>query len=75
MKLFFIRERSSGLYIPRGKGIRGKGGTLEMPANALRARPFPSRRSANSFLGQWLIVNKTHRFSDFELIEREIDLA
>lgn len=90
MKLFFVRNTVSGLYIQQTKTSTGRGSTLIEPGPEASARPFLTYRAALNFLGQWLkgeveydeaanvnIYNPVpgRRASDFEIIEKEIDLA
>lgn len=89
MKLYFIRHKTSGLYIQRADGIRGKGGSLLEPGPADNARPFHSLRATRGFMSNWLrgmtipdgeydsrtIPVKSRKAADFEIIEKEIDLA
>ena len=88
MKLYFIRNKQTGLYIQRADGIRGKGGSLLEPGPADNARPFHSLRATRGFMGNWLrgmtipdgdydsrtIPVKSRKAADFEIIEKEIDL-
>lgn len=55
MKVWFIREISTGNYIPEAHGRRGRGGShMEPSPNRGEARIFRSRLSAARFLGAWL---------------------
>lgn len=55
LSLWFIRQKSTGYYIPDGKGWYNKGGSwAEFGPKTEDARIFRSKLSAKRFLGQWL---------------------
>lgn len=55
MRIWFIREISTGNYIPIAEGRNGRGGShLEPSKNRGDARIFRTRLSAARFLGAWL---------------------
>lgn len=84
MKLFFIRQKSTGLYIQHGAK-----GSLLPPGPDWNARVFPSLRACRGFMNNWLlgmtvpdgeyeskvIPVPSRKADDFEIIEKEIDLA
>lgn len=55
MKIFFIRHKPTGHYIPEPEGRNGRGGShLEPSPDKDKARIFRSERSAKIFLSSWL---------------------
>jgi hypothetical protein len=89
MKLFFIRQKSTGLYIQQAYGPKGKGGSWLEPGPEDNARPFMSLRATRGFMSNWLKGTvegdryegdykvtpvPTRRAEDFEIIEKEINL-
>lgn len=55
MKLWFVRHKPTGHYIPEPKGRNGRGGSfLEPSSNKDDARIFRSELSAKRFIGAWL---------------------
>ena len=54
MKLFFVRHKPTGYYIPRPEGRNGRGGShLEPQSDSNIARIFYSERSAKIFISAW----------------------
>ena len=54
MKLYFIRHKPSGLYLPKPAGRAGRGGSHVEPSAFCFARIFRSERSAKIALNAWL---------------------
>ena len=54
MKTYTVRQKSTGLYIPILERGAKRGGSRVEPTNERSPRMFPSHRSAQSFLGNWL---------------------
>lgn len=75
MKLYFIRHKPSGLYIPHStltSGNRSTGGSKVAPDNPAFARPFRSRHAANAFLRQWLLGVHSYRSDYFGEVDFKI---
>lgn len=90
MKLYFIRQKSTGLYIQNSKGPKGTGGSWLEPGLESNARPFMKLHAAKKFLGLWLkgaaeyderdnitVYHPvpTRLAADFEIVEVFLDLA
>ena len=54
MKVFCVRQKSTGLFIPRLPSGRGRGGSHLEPSDKLEPRLFHSQISALRFLSNWL---------------------
>lgn len=55
LSLFFIRQRSTGLYMPVPGGHYQRGGTFDEPTDdGSNARIFRSKRAAKLALNAWL---------------------
>lgn len=68
MKAYGVRQKSTGFFIPRFKRNEKSGTALE-PSDKLEPRLFFNKRSATSFLGNWLqgiMHNAGHQASDGE---------
>lgn len=90
MKLYFIRQKSTGLYIQQAYGPKGKGGSWLEPGLESNARAFPSLRACRGFMSNWLKGTvegdryegsykvtpvPTRHADDFEIVEVFLDLA
>lgn len=66
MKLFFIRHKPSGHYLPEPAGRMGRGGShVEPCSNPDEARIFRSKLSASRALTAWL-RGKVHHSSGYD---------
>lgn len=67
MKLFFIRHKPTGNYLPEPTGRMGRGGSHVEPTPASEKQPrlFTSKLSASRALGQWL-RGKVHHKSGYD---------
>jgi hypothetical protein len=54
MRTYAVRQKSTGLFIPVLKPGYKRGGSHSEPTNEHPPRMFPSRKSAQAFLGNWL---------------------
>jgi hypothetical protein len=56
-KVWFVRHRPTGRYLPLPRGRGGRGGSYVEPADPSvePPRPFWSKRAAQSALGLWLL--------------------
>lgn len=53
-KCYAVRQKSTGLFIPRLANGKRRGGTHLEPSNEREPRLFHNSRSAKAFLGNWL---------------------
>lgn len=53
MKVYCIRQKSTGLFIPRLKTGQRRGGSHLEPSNEREPRVFHSAAAARAFLGTW----------------------
>ena len=53
-KVYAVRQKSTGLFIPILERGKTRGGSWVEPTAERPLRVFPSRHSARSFLGNWL---------------------
>jgi len=54
MDLFFIRQKSTGFYMPMPLGRQGRGGShMEPDADSSKARIFRTERAAKIALNTW----------------------
>ena len=66
-KVYAVRQKSTGLFIPILPKGSGRGGSWTEPMAERPMRLFPSKHSARSFLGNWLQgIFKNRYFVDFE---------
>lgn len=54
MKVFAVRQKSTGLFIPRLETGKRRGGSHLEPSNIREPRIFHSRQAARAFLNNWL---------------------
>src|SRR5882762_1696500 len=54
MKTYAVRQISTGLFIPRLKQGRRRGGSHLEPSNEREPRLFHNKAAAKAFLGNWL---------------------
>lgn len=54
MKVFAVRQKSTGLFIPRLANGQRRGGSHLEPSNAREPRIFHNRLAARTFLSNWL---------------------
>ena len=63
MKVFAVRQKSTGLFIPRLETGKRRGGSHCEPSDIREPRIFHNRLAARSFLGNWLqgkFVNQSY---------------
>ena len=67
MRVYAVRQKSTGWFIPILKRGYKQGGSHSEPSSDKPPRFFPSRHSARSFLGNWLQGIHENDFSvDYE---------
>lgn len=67
MKAFAVRQKSTGLFIPRLKRGNRRGGSHLEPSNERDPRLFNSKKSAQAFLGNWLQgIMKNSTYTTYE---------
>ena len=67
MKAYAVRHKPSGLFIPRLKAGRRRGGSHLEPSNDREPRLFFNKKSARSFLGQWLLgIVVAHSYQGYD---------
>jgi hypothetical protein len=54
MKVYCIRQKSTGLFIPRLETGKRRGGSHLEPSNKREPRIFHNKLAARAFLGNWL---------------------
>lgn len=54
MKCYAVRQKSTGLFIPRLETGKKRGGSRLEPSNKREPRFFHNKISARAFLGNWL---------------------
>jgi hypothetical protein len=54
MKVFAVRQKSTGLFIPRLETGKRRGGSHLEPSNVREPRIFHNRQAARAFLSNWL---------------------
>jgi hypothetical protein len=64
IEVFAIRQRSSGLFIPRLPKGHNRGGSYLEPSNEREPRIFHNRNSARAFLTNWLKGKYVRRVDD-----------
>ena len=65
MKVYAVRQKSTGLFIPRLETGKRRGGSWLEPSSEREPRFFHNRRAALSFLGNWLqgiFKNEHHEY-------------
>jgi hypothetical protein len=67
MKVYAVRQKSTGLFIPRLETGKRRGGSWLEPSNEREPRIFHSRLAARAFLGNWLQgIFKNERHENWE---------
>ena len=67
MKVYAVRQKSTGLFIPRLETGKRRGGSWLEPSNEREPRFFHNKKAAQSFLGNWLQgIFKNENHSDYE---------
>src|SRR5882672_9055745 len=69
MKVYCVRQKSTGLFIPRLETGKRRGGSHLEPSNEREPRIFHSVHAARSFLGCWfqgIFKNDTFMTTDGE---------
>ena len=75
MKVYAVRQKSTGLFIPRLETGKRRGGSFLEPSNEREPRFFHNRAAAQAFLSNWLQgIFKTHRTTDWETGDTEPEL-
>jgi hypothetical protein len=54
MKVYAVRQKSTGLFIPRLETGKRRGGSHLEPSNEREPRVFHNRLAARTFLSNWL---------------------
>lgn len=54
MKVYAVRQKSTGLFIPRLETGKRRGGSYLEPSNEREPRIFHNKKAAQAFLGNWL---------------------
>jgi hypothetical protein len=63
MKVYAVRQKSTGLFIPRLETGKRRGGSWLEPSNEREPRIFHNKQAARAFLSNWLqgiFKNETH---------------
>lgn len=79
MKVYAVRQKSTGLFIPRLETGKRRGGSYTEPTDEREPRIFHNRLAARSFLGNWLQgkfqVHTPQYSSGFEPPEPELTVV
>lgn len=73
MKIYCIRQKSTGLFIPRLEPGKRRGGSHLEPSNDREPRIFHNAHAARAFLGNWLQgIHKVRYIPDSEFGPEEM---
>ena len=66
IEVYAVRQKSTGLFIPRLKTGRRRGGSHLEPTDKREPRIFHNKQAAKAFLGNWLRGVAITRTSDYD---------
>lgn len=70
MKVYCVRQKSTGLFIPRLATGKRRGGSHLEPSNAREPRVFHNAQAARAFLSQWLQgIHKHDTYVDMDGVQ------